>query len=140
MGKIKIVPARGKLGILLPGLGAVSTTFIAGVMLARKKALKPFGSLTQMQTIRLGKRDEKKSPLIKDFVPLTALVDLEFASWDIFPDNAYEAAIKAGVLTKEHLDMVKDELEKIKPMTAVFDKKFIKNIEGPNVKARRPCS
>jgi len=88
-----------------------------------------------MQTIRLGKRDEKKAPLIRDFVPLASLSDLEFAAWDIFPDNAYEAAIKAGVLTKEHLLLVKDELEKIKPMKAVFDRNFIKNIEGPNVKA-----
>ncbi|MCX6771160.1 MAG: inositol-3-phosphate synthase [Candidatus Micrarchaeota archaeon] len=134
MAKIKIEPANGKLGILLPGLGAVSTTFIAGVMLARKKKLLPIGSLTQMQTIRLGKRDEKRAPLIKDFVPLANLSDLEFAAWDIFPDNAYEAAIKAGVLSKEHLDIVKDELEKIRPMTAVFDKSFIKNINGPNVK------
>ena len=132
--KVKISPAKGKLGILLPGLGAVSTTFIAGVMLARKNALKPVGSLTQMQTIRLGKRDENKAPLIKDAVPLASLSDLEFASWDIFPDNAYEAALKAGVLTKEHLGLVKDELEKIKPMKSVFDRNFVKNIDGPNVK------
>ena len=134
MAKIKIEPAKGKLGILLPGLGAVSTTFIAGVMLARKKKLLPIGSLTQMQTIRLGKRDAKKAPLIRDFVPLANLSDLEFAAWDIFPDNAYEAAIKAGVLSKEHLDAVKGELEGIKPMKAVFDRNFIKNINGPNVK------
>lgn len=134
MAKIKIEPAKGKLGILTPGLGAVSTTFIAGVMLSRKKKLLPIGSLTQMQTIRLGKRDAKKAPLIKDFVPLAALSDIEFAAWDIFPDNAYEAAVKAAVLTKEHLDIVKDELEKIKPMKAVFDHNFIKNIDGPNVK------
>ncbi|MFA6907499.1 MAG: inositol-3-phosphate synthase [Candidatus Micrarchaeia archaeon] len=134
MAKIKIEPAKGKLGILLPGLGAVSTTFIAGVMLARRKKLLPVGSLTQMQTIRLGKRDAKKAPLIKDFVPLASLSDLEFAAWDIFPDNAYEAAIKAGVLTREHIDIVKDELEKIRPMKAVFDRNFIKNIDGPNVK------
>jgi len=134
MAKVNIKPAVGKLGILLPGLGAVSTTFIAGVMLARKHNLVPVGSLTQMQTIRLGKRDDKRVPLIKDFVPLASLNDLEFASWDIFPDNAYEAAVKAGVLSKEHIDMVKDELEKIKPMKAVFDRSFIKNIDGPNVK------
>ncbi|MFA6213867.1 MAG: inositol-3-phosphate synthase [Candidatus Micrarchaeia archaeon] len=134
MAKIKIKPASGKLGILTPGLGAVSTTFIAGVMLARKGLLLPVGSLTQMQTIRLGKRDEKRSPLIKDFVPLASLSDVEFAAWDIFPDNAYEAAMKAGVLSKEHLGLVKDELERIKPMKAVFDRNFIKNINGPNVK------
>ena len=134
-GKIKIAPAEGKLGVLTPGLGAVSTTFIAGVMLARKNLLLPIGSLTQMQTIRLGKRDENRSPLIRDFVPLAALSDLEFAAWDIFPDNAYESAMKAGVLTKEHLSLVKGELEKIKPMKAVFDKSYIKNIDGPNVKS-----
>ena len=134
MNKIEIAPASGKLGILTPGLGAVSTTFIAGVMLARKKNLLPIGSLTQMQTIRLGKRDEKRAPFIRDFVPLAKLSDLEFAAWDIFPDNAYESAMKAGVLTHEHLGLVKDELEKIKPMTAVFDRNFIKNIDGPNVK------
>ncbi|MFA4983540.1 MAG: inositol-3-phosphate synthase [Candidatus Micrarchaeia archaeon] len=134
MAKIKIEPAKGKLGILTPGLGAVSTTFMAGVMLSRKKKLLPIGSLTQMQTIRLGKRDSKKAPLIKDFVPLANLSDIEFGAWDIFPDNAYEAALKAAVLTKEHLDIVKDELEKVRPMKAVFDHNFIKNINGPNVK------
>ena len=134
MAKIKIEPAKGKLGILLPGLGAVSTTFIAGVMLARKGLSKPIGSLTQMQTIRLGKRDQEKAPLIRDFVPLASLSDLEFASWDIFPDNAYESAMKAGVLSKEHLDLVKDELEKIKPIAAVFDGNFVRNIRGPNIK------
>ena len=134
MAKISIMPAKGKLGILLPGLGAVSTTFIAGVLLARKKGLTPIGSLTQMQTIRLGKRDEKKAPLIKDFVPLSPMSDLEFAAWDILPDNAHEAALKAGVLTKEHIGQVKDELEKIIPMKAVFDRSFVKNIDGPHVK------
>ena len=134
MEKITIKPAEGKLGILLPGLGAVSTTFIAGVLLARKGLAKPVGSLTQMQTIRLGKRDSGRAPLIRDFVPLAPLPSLEFASWDIFPDNAYEAAMKAGVLSKEHLGLVKDELEQIKPMKAVFDRNFIKNIDGPNVK------
>ena len=135
MAKIPIEPAKGKLGVLILGLGAVSTTFIAGVMLARKNLLKPFGSLTQMQTIRLGKRDEQRTPLIKDFVPLASLSDLEFAAWDIFPDNAYEAAMKAAVLTPEHLGLVKDELEAIKPLKAVFDHKFVKNIDGPNVKS-----
>ena len=134
MVKINIGPAKGKLGILLPGLGAVSTTFIAGVMLARKKKLLPVGSLTQMQTIRLGKRSKGRCPLIKDFVPLASLSDLEFAAWDIFPDNAYEAARKAGVLSREHLGLVKDELEKITPLKAVFDRNFVKNIDGPNVK------
>ncbi len=134
MARISIRPAEGKLGILLPGLGAVSTTFIAGVMLARKTGMPPAGSLTQMQAIRLGKRDGKKAPLIRDFVPLASLSDLEFAAWDIFPDNAYEAAMKAGVLSKEHLGLVRGELEGIRPMSAVFDRSFIKNIDGPNVK------
>ena len=134
MEKVKIRPAEGKLGILIPGLGAVSTTFIAGVMLARKKVLLPIGSLTQMQAIRLGRRGEKRAPLIRDFVPLASLSDLEFFSWDIFPDNAYEAALKAGVLSKEHLGMVRGELEKIAPAKAVFDGNFVRNISGPNVK------
>ena len=107
MAKISILPAKGKLGVLVPGLGAVATTFIAGVMLARKSCGKPFGSLTQMQTIRLGKRSEGRAPLIKEAVPLASLSDLEFAAWDIFPDNAYESALKAGVLSREHLGAVK---------------------------------
>lgn len=134
MAKVKIRQASGRLGILTPGLGAVATTFIAGVMLARRGALTPVGSLTQLQTIRLGKRGENKTPLIRDFVPLANLSDIEFGAWDIFHDNAYEAAIKAGVLSKEHLDLVRDELEKIKPMKAVFDRNYVKNIDGPNVK------
>lgn len=132
--KIEIKPAEGKLGILLPGLGAVSTTFISGVLSIRKGLAEPYGSLTQMQTIRLGKRDENRAPLIKDFVPLAKLEDIEFAAWDIFEDNAYEAAKKAGVLTVDQLDKIKDELEAIKPMKAVFDQKFVKNINGSNVK------
>jgi myo-inositol-1-phosphate synthase len=134
MAKIAIKPAAGKLGVLLPGLGAVSTTFIAGVLLARKGALAPIGSLTQMQAIRLGKRSEANSPLIKDFVPLAKLSELEFAAWDIFPDNAYESALKAGVLSREHLLLVKGELEAIKPLPAVFDKKYVHNLDGSNVK------
>lgn len=133
--KVQIEPAQGKLGVLLVGLGAVSTTFIAGCLLARKGILLPIGSLTQMQTIRIGRRDNARYPLIKDFVPLASLSDLEFAAWDIFPDNAYESALKAGVLSKEHLDMVRGELEQIKPTSAVFDRNFVKNIDGPNVKS-----
>ncbi|MHA2102494.1 MAG: inositol-3-phosphate synthase [Candidatus Hodarchaeales archaeon] len=129
-----IKPAEGKLGILLPGLGAVSTTFIAGVLLIRKGLSSPYGSLTQMQTIRLGRREEKKTPLIKDFVPLAELNDLEFGAWDIFEDNAYEAAKKAGVLVENHLDSVKDDLEKIKPMKAVFDREYVKNLDGSHIK------
>lgn len=124
----------GKLGVLLPGLGAVATTFIAGTLLVRKGLALPVGSLTQMGTIRLGKRTERRFPKIKDFVPLADLNDLVFGGWDIFEDNAYESALKAGVLKKEHLDLVKDELEQIKPMPAVFDKKYVKKLDGTNVK------
>ena len=130
----EIAPAEGKLGVLVVGLGAVGTTLIGGVHLIRKGIAKPIGSVTQMGTIRLGKRTDNRTPQIKDFVPLAKLDDLVFGGWDIFPDNAYEAAIKAGVLSKEHLDAVKGELEGIKPMKAVFDRNFIKNINGPNVK------
>jgi myo-inositol-1-phosphate synthase len=124
----------GKLGVLLPGLGAVATTFIAGTLLVRKGLALPIGSLTQMGTIRLGKRTERRFPKIKEFVPLADLNDLVFGGWDIFEDNAYESALKAGVLRKEHLDLVKDELEQIKPMKAVFDRKYVKKLDGPNVK------
>ena len=130
----KIQPAEGKLGILLVGLGAVSTTFIAGVEAIKKKHSKPIGSLTQMGHIRLGKRTDKRNPLIKEFVPLARLEDLVFGAWDIFPDSAYEAAAKAQVLKKEDLDAVRPELEKIHPWKAVFDKNYIRNIDGPNVK------
>ncbi|NIO22501.1 MAG: inositol-3-phosphate synthase [Candidatus Aenigmarchaeota archaeon] len=133
--KIEIKPAEGKLGVLLPGLGAVSTTFIAGVMRIRKGLSKPYGSVSQMQTIRLGGRDEKRYPLIKDFVPLANLKDIEFAAWDIFEDNAYEAAIKAGVLDKKDLEDVRKEMDKIKPMKAVFDRNFVKNLDGTHVKS-----
>ncbi|HEY0771349.1 MAG TPA: inositol-3-phosphate synthase, partial [Sphingobacteriaceae bacterium] len=97
---VDIAPANGKLGILLVGLGAVSTTFVAGVEAVRKGTSKPIGSLTQMGTIRLGKRTENRSPLIKDFVPLADLTDVVFGAWDIFPESAYEAALHAGVLEK----------------------------------------
>src|SRR5499433_4192084 len=104
---VDIRPARGKLGILLPGMGAVATTFVAGVMNIRRGLAKPIGSLTQMGTIRLGKRTDNRSPKIKDFVPLADLNDLSFGGWDIFPDTAYEAAAKAGVLTRGHLDAIR---------------------------------
>ncbi|MBC7364939.1 MAG: inositol-3-phosphate synthase, partial [Candidatus Aminicenantes bacterium] len=123
--KIEIKKPEGKLGVMIPGLGAVATTFITGVLLTRKGLGKPFGSLTQMGTIRLGKRTEKRVPRIKDFVELAELDDLVFTAWDIFPDNAYEAALKAGVLRKEHLEPVREELEKIKPLPAVFDKNYV---------------
>jgi myo-inositol-1-phosphate synthase len=130
----KIQPAEGKLGILLVGLGAVSTTFIAGVEAIKKGIAKPIGSLTQMGHIRLGKRTEKRNPLIKEFVPLAKLEDIVFGAWDIFPDNAFEAASKAQVLKKEDLDALKPELEKVKPWKAVFDKSYVKKLDGSNVK------
>src|SRR5262250_1219112 len=115
----EIKPAKGKLGVLLPGMGAVATTFVAGVESIRKGHAKPIGSLTQMGTIRLGKRTDNRSPKISEFVPLAGLDDLVFAGWDLFRDSAYEAASKAGVLTREHLEPVRDELDAIKPWPAV---------------------
>jgi myo-inositol-1-phosphate synthase len=131
----RIVEPAGKLGVLIPGLGAVGTTFIAGVLNIRRGLAEPIGSLTQMGTIRLGKRTEGRSPLIRDFVPLADLSDLVFGAWDIFEDNAYEAASSAAVLQREHLDGVRDELEAIRPMTAVFDREYVKRLDGPHVKS-----
>jgi myo-inositol-1-phosphate synthase len=131
----KIKPADGKLGVLLPGFGAVATTFVAGVEAARRGLAKPIGSLTQMQTIRLGKRTENNAPLIKDLVPLARLEDLVFGAWDPIPEDGYDSAITAGVLHKEqHLDPIKDFLAGIEPMPAAFDTKYVKKLEGPNVK------
>lgn len=133
--RYEIEPPKGKLGVLIPGMGgAVSTTFIAGVEAIRKGVGRPIGSLTQMGTIRLGKRTENNFPLIKDFIELAGLDDLVFGGWDIFPDNCYEAAIKAGVLSKDHLDKIKKSLEKKVPMKAVFSQDYIKNLSGPHVK------
>src|SRR4026208_156744 len=112
----EISPAEGKLGVLVVGLGAVTTTFIAGVEAIKKCVAEPIGSLTQMGTIRLGKRTDNRVPLVKDFVPLAQLKDLVFGAWDIFPDSAYEAAVHAGVLEKELLKKLKTPLQKIKPM------------------------
>jgi myo-inositol-1-phosphate synthase len=131
---VEVAPAKGKLGVLLVGLGAVSTTFIAGVEAVKRRLAEPIGSLTQMGTIRLGKRTENRVPLIKDFVPLAALEDLVFGAWDIFPDSAYEAAMTAGVLEKELLAQLKPQLQKIKPMKAVFDQSYVKRLNGTNVK------
>jgi len=132
--EIEIKPATGKLGILTPGLGAVSTTFIAGVMAINKGLSKPIGSLTQMGTIRLGKRTDDRQPMISEFVPLADLQDLVFGGWDIFEDNAYEAAIKAKVIEKTLLDELKDELSEIVPMKAVFEPKYVKKLNGSHVK------
>jgi myo-inositol-1-phosphate synthase len=130
----EIAPAKGKLGVLLVGLGAVSTTVIAGVEAIRLGLAQPVGSLTQMGAIRLGKRTENRNPLIKDFVPLADLNDLVFGAWDIFPDSAYEAAMHAGVLEKDLLNQVKGPLQKVKPMKAVFDQSYVKRLNGENVK------
>ncbi|MBM3276180.1 MAG: inositol-3-phosphate synthase, partial [Candidatus Sericytochromatia bacterium] len=129
-----IKPATGKLGILTPGLGAVATTFIAGSESIRRGLSKPIGSLTQMATVRLGKRTENRSPLIKDFVPLASLDDLAFGAWDPIPDDALTAARKAGVLEARDLDPIADFLAGIKPMPAVFDNKYVTRINGSNVK------
>ena len=129
-----IEPAKGKLGIMIPGMGAVATTFVAGVEAIRKGLAKPIGSLTQMGTIRLGKRTEGRSPKVKEFVPLAGLNDLVFTGWDIFEDNMYEAASKAGVLDRYLLDEIKPFLSSIKPRKAVFDHNYVKRIDGPNVK------
>ena len=130
----QIAPATGRLGVLLVGLGAVSTTFIAGVHALRKKIAEPTGSLTQMGTIRLGKRTEGRSPLIRDFVPLASLDDLVFGGWDIFEDDCYEAARTAGVLDSALLEQVRPELASIRPWTAVFDQRYVKRLSGSNVK------
>ncbi len=129
-----IQPAQGKLGVLLPGMGAVATTFVAGVEAVRRGAAQPFGSLTQMGTVRLGKRTENRVPMIKDFVPLAGLDDLVFGGWDIFEDDMYSAAMNAGVLEKDLLNQHRDFLEGIRPMPAVFDKRYVKRLDGPNVK------
>jgi myo-inositol-1-phosphate synthase len=130
----KIDTPEGKLGIMLVGLGAVSTTTIAGVMAIRRGLAKPIGSLTQMGTIRLGKRTEAKSPQIKDFVPLASLNDIVFGGWDIFDENCYDAAKTAGVLERDLLEQIRPELEAIQPWPAVFDRKYVKRLDGPNVK------
>lgn len=121
--KKEIKPAKGKLGALIVGLGgAVSSTFVVGTLAVRKGLSKPIGSITQLATMRLGKRSENNFPKIKDVVPLTDLNDIVFGGWDIFPDNVYDSAVHAEVLTKDDLDGVKDELLAIKPMAAAFDK------------------
>ena len=130
----KIAGAEGKLGVLLVGLGAVSTTTIAGVIAVRRGLSKPIGSLTQMGTIRLGKRTEGRSPAIHDFVPLASLDDVVFGAWDIFEENSYEAAKTAGVLDADLLEQIRPELERVAPMPAVFDRKYVKRLDGPNVK------
>ena len=133
---VRIAPADGKLGVLIPGMGAVTTTFIAGVEAVKRGLAKPIGSLTQLATVRLGKRTDARSPLIKDFVPLAALEDLTFATWDIFEEDAYQAALNAGVLEKPLLDQLRGPLESILPRPAVFDSEYVKRITGPNLKPK----
>jgi myo-inositol-1-phosphate synthase len=131
---VVIQPAEGKLGVLVPGLGAVSTTFIAGVEAIKKQLSEPIGSLTQIGTIRLGKRTEGRAPRIQDFVPLAHLDDLVFGGWDIYEDNCYDAATKAGVLDASLLEQVRPAIENISPWKAVFDRGYVKNLDGINVK------
>ncbi len=137
LSPIEIAPARGKLGVLLVGLGAVSTTTIAGVLAIRKGLAEPIGSLTQMGTIRLGKRTEGRTPKITDVVPLAGLDDLVFGGWDIFEDDCYAAARTAGVIEPSLLQKVRPDLEKIRPWPAVFDQRYVKRLDGPNVKKGR---
>jgi myo-inositol-1-phosphate synthase len=129
-----LAPAKGKLGVMMPGMGAVATTFVAGVEAVRKGISQPIGSLTQMGTIRLGKRTEGRSPRIHDFVPLTSLKDMVFTGWDIFEDDMYEAALNAGVLEKTLVDQIKPFLKSVKPLPAVFDRHYVKKLDGKNVK------
>ncbi|HVP50515.1 MAG TPA: inositol-3-phosphate synthase [Terriglobales bacterium] len=130
----QIQPAKGKLGVMIPGMGAVATTFVAGVEAIRKGLAQPIGSLTQMGTIRLGKRTDARSPQIKDFVPLAGLDDLVFTGWDIFSDDMYASARHAGVLDRDLLDQIKPFLESVKPLPAVFDRNYVRKLDGPNVK------
>jgi len=130
-----IAPAKGKLGVVCVGLGAVASTFIAGVELARQGKARPIGSLTQLATIRLGKRTENRTPFIKDFVPLAGLDDLVFGAWDPIPDDCYESCLKCGVFDKhEHVEPIKAYLQTVKPMPAVFDQYYVKRLQGTNVK------
>ena len=129
-----IAPPEGKLGVLIPGMGAVATTFIAGVEAIKAGLGEPVGSLTQMGAIRLGRRTEDRSPLIREFVPLAALEDLVFGGWDVFPDDAWEAATHAGVIEQKTLDQLKDPLAAVTPMKAVFDRDYVKRLEGSHVK------
>jgi myo-inositol-1-phosphate synthase len=130
-------PAGGRLGVLLPGMGAVATTFIAGVEAVKAGRGKPIGSLTQMGTIRLGLRTDGRNPLVKELVPLAEIEDLVFAGWDIFEEDVYASARRAGVLETALLDDLRPELEQIRPMPAVFDRRYVKKLDGPNVKGGR---
>jgi myo-inositol-1-phosphate synthase len=130
-----ILAPKGKLGVLLVGMGAVATTTIAGIMLARRGVATPIGSLTQLGTIRLGKRTDERAPLIRDLLPLASLADIELGGWDIFPDNAYEAAVRANVLEPRHLEAVREELSRIVPMKGVFYQEYVPRLNGSHVKS-----
>ena len=130
----KVAEPKGKLGVLLPGMGAVASTFIAGVEAIRRRKAPPIGSLTQMGTVRLGKRTEKRVPLIKDFVPLASLDDLVFGGWDIHGESCYETAVRSGVLNSRHLEELRPHLEQIRPWKAVFSRKYVKRLTGRHVK------
>src|SRR2546427_6050550 len=125
---------KGKLGVMIPGMGAVATTFVAGVEAVRKGFATPIGSLTQMGTVRLGRRTESRAPKVNEFVPLAGLNDLVFTGWDIFEDDMYAAATNAGVLEKDLLNQIKPFLQSIKPRPAVFDRHYVKKLDGHNVK------
>ncbi|MBU0505322.1 MAG: inositol-3-phosphate synthase [bacterium] len=131
---VTIKPAQGKLGVLLVGLGAVSTTFVAGVEAAKRNVRKPIGSLTQLGHIRLGKRTENRNPMVKDMVPLASLNDIVYGAWDLFPDNGYEAALKAGVIPQDLLDKCNEDLKNIVPMKAVYDKNYCRRLEATHFK------
>jgi myo-inositol-1-phosphate synthase len=130
----QIFPATGRLGILLPGMGAVATTAVAGVHLVRKGLAEPIGSLTQMGTVRLGKRTEKRVPTVRELLPLAALDDLVFGGWDIFDEDAYETALRSSVLTREHLELVREDLQKIRPMRGAFYPQYVKRLHGTFIK------
>lgn len=134
---ITIRKPEGRLGVLLVGLGAVSTTFIAGVEAIKKGVRKPIGSLTQMGHIRLGKRTDNKTPLVKDFAPLANLNDMVYGAWDLFPDNGYEAALKCGVIPKDLLEKIKTDLTALEPMKAVYDKNFVRRLDGVHIKNQK---
>src|SRR6201994_5202534 len=133
-GAASITPHTGKLGIMIPGMGAVATTLIAGVEAVRRGFAKPFGSLSQMGTIRLGKRTDDRSPLVKDFVPLAPLSDLVFTGWDIFGGNLYDAAKTDAVLDRDQLESMKPFLESIEPLPAAFDERYVKRLTAKNKK------
>ena len=134
MAETHVKPAKGKLGIMVVGNGAVATTFMTGVLMARKGLAKPVGAMTQYDKIRIGKGNDKKYLHYKDIVPLADLNDIVFGTWDVYPQNSYQAAVYAEVLKREDIDPVKDELEKIVPLKAAFDKNYAKRLDGDNIK------